>query len=281
MSDYFLRKWTLPGRQPPDVQPDVLVWDRVVEAIADHSRNGNQYGLLLGSVTPAREGGGHTVVIDAVVSASGASGRDGEFSQEVLAGLEVEWGRDFSEKSVVGWYRCLTNPPQPLRLTESDARFHQNYFSLPYQVALGFTQQGAGVNLGFFKANRGELNVERFHPFLELSDAGRSRLNIQNLQPPETPSQPSARDANSRQTAQSIARSTELILRFGVPIVVLLAVATAFQVFFGNLSLGKGESEAASSFETAVPPPKADRPSRYPASIRSALADCNQKSSSH
>ena len=261
MSDYFLRKWTLPGRQPPDVQPDVLVWDRVVEAIADHSRNGNQYGLLLGSVTPAREGSGHTVVIDAVVSASGAPGRDGEFSQEVLAGLEVEWGRDFSEKSVVGWYRCLTNPPKPLRLTESDARFHRNYFKQPYQVALGFSQQGTGVNLGFFKANRGELDVGRFHPFLELSDSGRSRLSILNLQSSETPSQPSARDANSRQTAQSIARSTELILRFGVPIVVLLAVATAFQVFFGNLS--QSESEAASSIEIDVPPPKSDRQSLF------------------
>ena len=263
MDDYYLRKWVPPGGQPRDISPDIFVWDQVIKTISETSRGRDVTGLLLGSVRSNRESGRLFITIEDIVPPRQPASSTGKSREDELTELLDDHRNDYRDQRIVGWFRTISSPPRPLRLQEDDSAIHQSYFKQPYQVALAFSQEGTDSYVGFFKSNQGVLDVRQIHPFIELSDSARINLPIRNMEPTETSHQSAVAGSSGRQMVQSTYESSQLILRLGVAILVLLAAATAFQVFFGNLSVGKGESEASNFIEFAIPPPQTNRSSFF------------------
>ena len=254
MADYYLRKWSPANGQSRDISPDIFVWDQVIKSISTHSQGRDAVGLLLGSARTPAGNEPHVVMIEDIVPPQPLSSPNGELSQTTVAELFDDWRNNYRDKQIVGWFRTISNPPRQLRLLDNDATIHQSYFTQPYQVALAFSQQSTEVYLGFFKSNQGKLDVERIYPFIELSDSpSPAGLPIRNLAVTESSQQATAPGGRGRLVSQSNQGTLPLILRLGLPLLILLAVLTPFLYHFGVITTS-GEPEGSSNvIELAIP----------------------------
>jgi hypothetical protein len=269
MADYYLRTWTPSGGQSRDSSPDILVWDKVIKTISASSQGRDTVGLLLGSaISPA--GGGHYVVtVEDIVPARPLTGPNGQFDEIIVADLLDDWLTDFPTKQVLGWFRTISTPPGRLRLQDDDQAIHLSHFRHPYQVALVFSQQSTDVYLSFFKSDRGNLDVERNHGFVELSDSSRA-LPIRNLNVSETAQQGSGSGGGGgRQPSQSFQLPLPLILRLGLPILILLAVLTPLLLHFGVIDTGGTPAGSGHIIELTIPAADGEGMSR----IKPAMLD--------
>ena len=262
MTDYYLRTWTPPGGQPRDISPDILVWDQVIKTISKNSQGLDTVGLLLGSAISAAGSGHYVVTVEDIVPARPLTGPNGRFDEIILADLLEDWRTDFPTKQVLGWFRTISTPPGRLTLQVDDQAIHLSHFRQPYQVALAFSQQSTEVYLSFFKSDRGNLDVERNHGFVELSDSSRA-LPIRNLNVSETAQQDSGSGSGGgRQPSQSFQLPLPLILRLGLPILILLAVLTPLLLHFGVIDTGGTPAGSGHIIELTIPAANNDGMSR-------------------
>ena len=237
-----------------DISPDVLVWDQVVKKISAHSQGRDAIGLLLGSGRAPADNGPYVVMVEDIVEARPLSSQNGEFSQTILSDLLDDWRNNHRGKQIVGWFRTISTPPRQLRLQEGDSAIHQSYFTQPYQVALAFSQQSTAVDVGFFKSNQGTLDVERIYPFTELSDShSPTGLSIRNLSVAENFQQAVDSDGGRRRTTQSNQWSLPLILRLGLPLLILLAVLTPLLIHSDVIETGRVPADSTNLIELVIP----------------------------
>jgi len=260
------------GSRSRESSPDIIVWDHVIKTISANSQGQDTVGLLLGLPTGSNP---QVVVIDDIVPSRPLSGQNGAFSQTILAELLDDWRRNHRDKQIVGWFRTISTPPRPLRLHEGDPEIHQSYFTQPYQVALAFSQSSSDTYVGFFKSDRGNLDLEQIYPFIELSDSPSSGgLSIRNLNVSETAQQGSVSGGGGgRQTSPSTQSSLPLILRFGLPILLLLAVLTPLLLHFGVIVTGGAPAESANIIELAIPSADSEGMSRIEPAMLSGPAE--------
>lgn len=249
------------GGQPRENPPDIIVWDHVIEAISENSQSQDTVGLLLGFPTGSDP---QVAVIDDIVPSRPLSGQNGAFSQTILAELLEDWRNNHREKQVVGWFRTISTAPRPLRLHEDDPKTHQSYFTEPYQVALAFSRPSSDTHVGFFKSDRGNLDLERIYPFIELSDSPfPGDLSIPNMNVSETAQQGSGSGGGGgRQPSQSFQLPLPPIVRLGLPILILLAVLTPLLLHFGVIDSGGTPAGSADIIELTIPAANDDRMSR-------------------
>jgi len=255
MADYYLRKWTPSSGQSRDISPDVLVWDDVIKKISASSQGRDTVGLLLGSSRSPSGNEPQVVMIEDIVPPRPLSNQNGEFSQTILSELLDDWRNNYRGTQLVGWFRTISTPSRQLRLPEGDSAVHRSYFTQPYQVALAFSQSSADLSVGFFKADRGNLDVERIYPFMELSDApSAGGLPIRNMNVADAPQQASASGSGGRrQTSQSSQSPLPSILRLGLPILILLAVLTPLLLYFDVIGTGSTPAVSEKIIELTIP----------------------------
>lgn len=194
------------------------------------------------------------VVIEDIVPARPLSSQNGEFSQTILSELLDDWRNNHRGTQIVGWFRTISTPPRQLRLNEEDSTIHQSYFTQPYQVALAFSQQSTDVYVGFFKSSQGTLDVERIYPFIELSDSpSPTGLAIRNLAVTESSQQAADLSGGGRRVSQSNHLALPLILRLGLPLLILLAVLTPLLIHFDVIETGSAPADSANLIELVIP----------------------------
>ena len=121
----------------PEFQP--VVHESALEAIRLHGEEDTTVevcGVLVGRIYESN--GAALVYVDDIVRGSHASGRNSAvtFTADTWAHIDREMDERHPGKRIVGWYH--THPGFGIFLSEMDLFIHDNFFNLPWQVAVVF-----------------------------------------------------------------------------------------------------------------------------------------------
>ncbi len=93
-------------------------------------------GALIGDFCKDKVGSGYFLDVIAILKAEHAVEETASltFTHDTWNALHEQVDKNFSDKAIVGWYH--THPGFGVQLSKKDVFIHDNFFSLPYQIAL-------------------------------------------------------------------------------------------------------------------------------------------------
>jgi len=111
-------------------------------------------GVLIGEFCEDKAGSGYFLDVDTILKAEHAVEEKTSltFTHDTWNELHDQVEEHFSDKAIVGWYH--THPGFGVQLSRKDVFIHDNFFSLPYQIAL--VLDPLSKTYLYYKSNKGE-----------------------------------------------------------------------------------------------------------------------------
>jgi proteasome lid subunit RPN8/RPN11 len=146
-------------------------------------------GVLVGNVY--RDEAGPYLYISDIIRGDQATGRSTQvtFTADTWTHIQTTMDQKFAEQRIVGWYH--THPSFGIFLSGMDLFIQENFFNLPWQVALVYDP--IGKDEGVFYWRQGRTDRE---PFLIDNDEPVAVLEPPSTQPIEHPAQAVNQPAN-------------------------------------------------------------------------------------
>jgi proteasome lid subunit RPN8/RPN11 len=191
-------------------------------------------GVLVGDVY--RDDSGPWLYVEDAIEGDHAAQRDAQvtFTAETWAHIQSVMDADHPDKKILGWYH--THPGFGIFLSEMDQFIQENFFPLPWQVALVYDPKAGEEGVFVWKDGKPEAEL-----FLIESDVPREHDTLRILKPKDvssaaTAGATSADFATLAQRLDAIERRQRIILTL-LAIIGLIALAWPLVVsaFLPNL----------------------------------------------